>query len=106
MTSTCEKFNSLFQYYLFNVLITRSESYDKIENRTTDFESRAVNESLYHLRQVIKKLADPNFKGVIPYRTSRLTWALENTLGGQCRVAMIANVDSLDKCLKVSFALN
>ena len=91
---------------LSNVFITKSESYDLIENQITEFESRAVNQSLYYLRQVTKKLADPNFKGNIPYRNSKLTWALENTLGGQCRVAMIANVDSHDKCLKVSFTLN
>uniref|UniRef100_A0A8P4GKY1 Kinesin-like protein n=1 Tax=Dicentrarchus labrax TaxID=13489 RepID=A0A8P4GKY1_DICLA len=54
-------------------------------------EGANINRSLLALGNVINALADPK-KTHIPYRDSKLTRLLKDSLGGNCRTVMIANV--------------
>lgn len=45
-------------------------------------EAISINQSLSALGNVINALTDPKFKGHIPYRSSKLTHLLEESLGG------------------------
>ncbi|XP_053721433.1 kinesin-like protein KIF18A isoform X2 [Synchiropus splendidus] len=56
-------------------------------------EGANINRSLLALGNVINALADPKSKKMhIPYRDSKLTRLLKDSLGGNCRTVMIANV--------------
>ncbi|XP_066556875.1 kinesin-like protein KIF18A isoform X2 [Amia ocellicauda] len=56
-------------------------------------EGANINRSLLALGNVINALADPKSKkSHIPYRDSKLTRLLKDSLGGNCRTIMIANV--------------
>ncbi|XP_025087889.1 kinesin-like protein KIF18B isoform X2 [Pomacea canaliculata] len=55
-------------------------------------EGANINRSLLALGNVINALADQKFKGHIPYRDSKLTRLLKDSLGGNCRTIMIAAV--------------
>lgn len=56
-------------------------------------EGANINRSLLALGNVINALADPkNKKQHIPYRNSKLTRLLKDSLGGNCRTIMIAAV--------------
>ncbi|CAN9507142.1 unnamed protein product [Ophioblennius macclurei] len=56
-------------------------------------EGANINRSLLALGNVINALADPKSKKThIPYRDSKLTRILKDSLGGNCRTVMIANV--------------
>ncbi|XP_061566307.1 kinesin-like protein KIF18A [Cololabis saira] len=56
-------------------------------------EGANINRSLLALGNVINALADPKSKKAhIPYRDSKLTRLLKDSLGGNCRTVMIANV--------------
>lgn len=56
-------------------------------------EGANINRSLLALANVINTLADPKSKKThIPYRDSKLTRLLKDSLGGNCRTVMIANV--------------
>ncbi|XP_023666294.1 kinesin-like protein KIF18A isoform X2 [Paramormyrops kingsleyae] len=56
-------------------------------------EGANINRSLLALGNVINVLADPKSKKThIPYRDSKLTRLLKDSLGGNCRTIMIANV--------------
>ncbi|XP_033910261.2 kinesin-like protein KIF18A [Acipenser ruthenus] len=56
-------------------------------------EGANINRSLLALGNIINALADPkNKKAHIPYRNSKLTRLLKDSLGGNCRTVMIANV--------------
>nr|XP_033784319.1 kinesin-like protein KIF18A [Geotrypetes seraphini] len=58
-------------------------------------EGANINRSLLALGNVINALADPkNKKQHIPYRNSKLTRLLKDSLGGNCRTIMIAAVSS------------
>lgn len=61
-------------------------------------EGANINRSLLALGNVINALADPKSKkGHIPYRDSKLTRILKDSLGGNCRTVMIANVSPSSK---------
>ncbi|CAL8243732.1 unnamed protein product [Lota lota] len=61
-------------------------------------EGSNINRSLLALGNVINVLADPKSKkGHIPYRDSKLTRLLKDSLGGNCRTVMIANVSPSSK---------
>jgi hypothetical protein len=61
------------------------------ENRGIRFvEGGNINKSLLALGNVIKAMTSPN--KFIPYRDSKLTRLLKDSLGGNCRTVMIANV--------------
>ena len=59
------------------------------------FEGANINKSLLTLGNCIKALCEANEKGVktyIPYRDSKLTRLLKDSLGGNARTVMIANI--------------
>jgi len=52
-----------------------------------------INRSLLALGNCINALGDPNKKtNHVPYRDSKLTRLLKDSLGGNCRTVMIANI--------------
>ena len=53
-------------------------------------EAIAINQSLSALGNVINALSDPKAKGHIPYRSSKLTHLLEESLGGNSNTVMLA----------------
>ncbi|NWV35446.1 KI18A protein, partial [Grantiella picta] len=55
-------------------------------------EGTNINRSLLALGNVINALADPRSKKHIPYRNSKLTRLLKDSLGGNCRTVMIAAI--------------
>jgi kinesin family protein 6/9 len=54
-------------------------------------EAQHINKSLSFLEQVIIALGDKRREHV-PYRSSKLTHVLKDSLGGNCRTALVANV--------------
>jgi len=60
-------------------------------------ESKKINRSLSALGNVISALTDENGRQHIPYRDSKLTRILEDSLGGNCHTAIFAMISpSLD----------
>ncbi|CAG9463380.1 unnamed protein product [Pedinophyceae sp. YPF-701] len=59
-------------------------------------ESITINKSLLTLRQVITALADGKRGAHVPYRESRLTSLLQNSLGGSAHTVMVACVSPSD----------
>ena len=55
-------------------------------------ESKKINKSLSALGNVINALTDPKERKHIPYRDSKLTRLLEDSLGGNCKTTMIATI--------------
>lgn len=55
-------------------------------------ESRKINRSLSALGNVISALTDERGRQHIPYRDSKLTRILEDSLGGNCKTAMYAMI--------------
>jgi hypothetical protein len=55
-------------------------------------ESRKINQSLSALGNVIAALTDPRGRQHIPYRDSKLTRILEDSLGGNCKTTMMAMI--------------
>jgi len=49
-----------------------------------------INKGLLALGNVISSLTDPSKKGHVPYRDSKLTRILQDSLGGNSRTVMIA----------------
>jgi len=54
-------------------------------------EAQFINKSLSFLEQVVVALAEKN-RDHIPYRQSKLTNLLKDSIGGFCKTLMIANV--------------
>ncbi|KAK4474545.1 hypothetical protein MN116_001689, partial [Schistosoma mekongi] len=54
-------------------------------------EAAYINRSLTFLEQTILALSDPT-RGYIPYRQSKLTHFLKNSIGGRCETVLIANI--------------
>ena len=55
-------------------------------------ESKKINKSLSCLGNVINALTDKKGKNYIPYRDSKLTMLLQDSLGGNCKTTMIAMI--------------
>ncbi|CAM9193777.1 unnamed protein product [Phaeothamnion confervicola] len=55
-------------------------------------ESKKINQSLSALGNVIAALTDPKGRQHIPYRDSKLTRILEDSLGGNCKTTMMAMI--------------
>ncbi|XP_029317786.1 kinesin-like protein KIF18A [Cottoperca gobio] len=67
-------------------------------------EGSNINRSLLALGKVINALADPKSKtNHIPYRDSKLTRLLKDSLGGNCRAVMIANVSPSSKSFEDTY---
>ncbi len=70
-----------------------SERAKDTRNRGLRFiEGGNINKSLLALGNCIKALASKDPQAFIPYRDSKLTRLLKDSLGGNCRTVMIANV--------------
>jgi hypothetical protein len=55
-------------------------------------ESKKINQSLSCLGNVIAALTDQRPRAHIPYRDSKLTRLLEDSLGGNCKTTMMAMI--------------
>ena len=55
-------------------------------------ESKSINQSLSALGNVIGALTQQKIRTHIPYRDSKLTRILEDSLGGNCKTTMIAMI--------------
>ena len=55
-------------------------------------ESKQINRSLAALGNVISALTDTKGRNHVPYRDSKLTRMLEDSLGGNCRTTMMAMI--------------
>lgn len=55
-------------------------------------ESKKINQSLSCLGNVIAALTDKNARAHVPYRDSKLTRILEDSIGGNCKTTMMAMV--------------
>ena len=55
-------------------------------------ESKKINQSLSALGNVVAALTDPKGRPHIPFRDSKLTRILEDSLGGNCKTTMMAMV--------------
>lgn len=58
---------------------------------TTQCEARYINKSLSFLEQVTLALTERN-RDHIPYRQTKLTHILKDSVGGNCSTVMIANI--------------
>ncbi|KAH3745191.1 kinesin family member 10 [Pelomyxa schiedti] len=68
-------------------------------------EGAAINKSLLALANCINALGNPKYRkgDHIPYRDSKLTRLLKDSLGGNCRTVMIANVSPASRSIEDSF---
>jgi len=57
----------------------------------TQIEAMYINKSLTFLEQVVIALGDPH-RGHVPYRQSKLTHVLKDSLGGKCNMLLVANI--------------
>lgn len=55
-------------------------------------ETQAINKSLSSLGNVISSLVQGGETGHVPYRNSKLTYLLQNALGGSCKTLMLTNL--------------
>lgn len=56
-------------------------------------EGAKINRSLLALANCINALGDKTKKGIfVPFRDSKLTRLLKDSLGGNCKTVMIANI--------------
>ncbi|CAH8666413.1 unnamed protein product [Schistosoma bovis] len=74
--------------------LKRTQTTDKLFK-----ESAYINRSLAFLEQTILALSDPT-RDYIPYRQSKLTHFLKNSIGGRCQTILIANIWNKNTFLK------
>jgi kinesin family protein 18/19 len=64
-------------------------------------EGANINRSLLALGNCINALGEKGNKGAyVPYRDSKLTRLLKDSLGGNCRTVMIANISPAHICIE------
>ncbi|CAD8097370.1 unnamed protein product [Paramecium primaurelia] len=70
-------------------------------------EGANINKSLLVLGNCIQSLSEANEKGIknpfIPFRNSKLTRLLKDSLGGNCRTVMISNVTPAVSCFEETY---
>ncbi|EPZ36411.1 kinesin-domain-containing protein [Rozella allomycis CSF55] len=66
-------------------------------------ESSAINKSLFVLGQVVDALNSPSPSRRVPYRDSKLTRILQDSLGGKSRALIIANVAPSENYLQETY---
>jgi hypothetical protein len=66
-------------------------------------EGANINKSLLALANCINALGKNKGKGYVPYRNSKLTRLLKDSLGGNCRTVMIANISPNSLCYEDSY---
>ncbi|CAK60116.1 unnamed protein product (macronuclear) [Paramecium tetraurelia] len=70
-------------------------------------EGANINKSLLVLGNCIQSLSEANEKGIknpfIPFRNSKLTRLLKDSLGGNCRTVMISNVTPAVNCFEETY---
>ena len=74
---------------------SKHRSASKTESLLT--EGKHINTSLFYLCQVINKLSEKSTSKAeihVPYRNSLLTLVLRDSIGGNCKTRMIANISS------------
>ncbi|KRH93121.1 Kinesin-like protein [Pseudoloma neurophilia] len=76
---------------LLNDLISSFHTKKKRNIKGKNLETGNINKSLLTLREVIKKLTSQNDH--IPYRDSKLTFLLKDSLGGSSKLMVIGTVD-------------
>ena len=70
-----------------------SERASKTDNKGARLKEGAnINRSLLALGNCITALADKKRVGHVPYRDSKMTRLLKDSLGGNCRTVMLANI--------------
>lgn len=57
-------------------------------------EGSNINKSLLALGKVINKLSEKNSEGFVPYRDSKLTRMLKDSLGGNTKTVLITCISS------------
>eukprot|EP00242_Pyramimonas_sp_CCMP2087_P003982 CAMPEP_0198214834 /NCGR_PEP_ID=MMETSP1445-20131203/44469_1 /TAXON_ID=36898 /ORGANISM="Pyramimonas sp., Strain CCMP2087" /LENGTH=657 /DNA_ID=CAMNT_0043890189 /DNA_START=574 /DNA_END=2543 /DNA_ORIENTATION=- len=67
-------------------------------------ESKKINQSLSALGNVIAALTDQKGRQHIPYRDSKLTRILEDSLGGNCKTTMMAMISPALECFLESLS--
>lgn len=67
-------------------------------------ESKKINQSLSALGNVIAALTDPKQRTHIPYRDSKLTRLLEDSLGGNCKTTMMAMISPSNEAFAESLS--
>lgn len=67
-------------------------------------EGKKINKSLSALGNVIFALTDSKVRGHIPYRDSKLTRLLEDSLGGNCKTYMIATISPAQESFNESLS--
>lgn len=84
----------IFQGKLSLIDLAGSERGNVTENRGMRlFEGSKINRSLLALANCINALGDKSKKGFfVPYRDSKLTRMLKDSLGGNCKTVMISNI--------------
>jgi kinesin family protein 18/19 len=66
-------------------------------------EGANINKSLLALANCINALGKNKGKGYVPYRNSKLTRLLKDSLGGNCRTVMIANISPNSCCYEDTY---
>jgi len=65
-------------------------------------EASNINRSLYSLGSVIEKLSSAGAKAHIPWRDSKLTRLLQDSLGGNCKATIMVTLrtedENIDEC--------
>lgn len=68
-----------------------NERTKKLDQQSRINEANYINKSLSFLEQVVVASQDHG-KEHVPYRQSKLTNLLKNSIGGNCKTVMIANI--------------
>eukprot|EP01083_Nonionella_stella_P137928 419654_1 len=102
--STNNKRSKTLRSVLNLVDLAGSESNTHIynENKTQVKEAKYINQSLLCLQRVILSLSSKRKNGYIPYRGSKLTRILQQSLGGNTNTTVICTLSPTLKCVQES----